>query len=336
MPEKADSTSQQGAVPPSTQWHLDAMSVEDTMQHAAPDATLKRERTGPTRAAAPPTLTLPAIPKEMTQPQMPAILSPHLVKPDNAKLESHPTHPITVVTPAFRAPGPRATPLPSRPGAKERNHRIALAGALVGFLALLLAFVPVAHGAGITASPWFSQASSALYPTPTPVLYPEHPIASGVGSFICTALPFARLVQQEQIADGLPHVWYVSVILGQWGVEHGWNIPDYTGYNWGNSSAIPGFPAVGGTSTPGSPAAFAYAYTPLQGVAIYETFTKMRFYVGVWQAYPNGPVAQAEALGQSPWDAGHYDEGGGIPGQSIINAMNQFNLYRFDNPNVSC
>src|SRR5579883_1726981 len=91
MPEKADSTSQQGAVPPSTQWHLDAMSVEDTMQHAAPDATLKRERTGPTRAAAPPTLTLPAIPKEMTQPQMPAILSPHLVKPDNAKLESHPT-----------------------------------------------------------------------------------------------------------------------------------------------------------------------------------------------------------------------------------------------------
>jgi hypothetical protein len=336
MPEKADSTSQHRAVSAATQWHMDAVGADVDMAQDAPDATLKRATTGRMRVVAPPTLSLPAIPKEMTQPQMPAILSPHLAKPDNQKLESHPTHPITVVTPKFRTPGPRATPLPPRPGAKQRNHRIAIAGTLVGFLVLLLTFVPIVHGAGVSAPQWLTQASSAEYPTATPVLYPQHPIASGVGSFVCTALPFARMVQQEQAADGLPHPWYVSVILGQWGVEHGWNIPDYTGYNWGNSSAIPGFPSVGGTNQPGSPGAFAYAYNPTQGAAIYETFTKMRFYVGVWQAYPNGPVAQAQAIGQSPWDAGHYQEGGGIPGQSILNAMNNFNLYRFDNPKAQC
>jgi hypothetical protein len=317
--------------------------MEDTPAAMPPDGEATQQRATVTDAAktaaqpvVPATITLPVIPKKATQPKTPAILSPHQTKPNNAALSSHPTHPVTVVAPKFRTPDPPARPLPARPGAHKRAHRVAIATALGALIVFALTFVPVVHGAGANFPQWFTQSSAALYPTPTPVLYPAHPVVSGVGSFICTALPFARLVQQEQAQDGLPHPWYVSVILAQWGVEQGWSIPGYTGYNWGNSSAIPGFAAVGGTNQPGSPGAFAYAYTPLQGVAIYETFTKMQFYVGVWQAYPNGPVAQAEALGQSPWDAGHYQEGGGIAGQSLLNAMNQFNLYRFDNPNVWC
>jgi hypothetical protein len=317
--------------------------MEDTPAAMPPDGEATQQRATVTDAAktaaqpvVPATITLPVIPKKATQPKTPAILSPHQTKPNNAALSSHPTHPVTVVAPKFRTPDPPARPLPARPGAHKRAHHVAIATALGALIVFALTFVPVVHGAGANFPQWFTQSSAALYPTPTPVLYPAHPVVSGVGSFICTALPFARLVQQEQAQDGLPHPWYVSVILAQWGVEQGWSIPGYTGYNWGNSSAIPGFAAVGGTNQPGSPGAFAYAYTPLQGVAIYETFTKMQFYVGVWQAYPNGPVAQAEALGQSPWDAGHYQEGGGIAGQSLLNAMNQFNLYRFDNPNVWC
>jgi hypothetical protein len=349
MPDQPDEMTRRQPTPANTMWHLSAMRSAATPDVVSGPTVVEAEAptvqraavTAPTKAISrpliPATITLPVIPKDATtQPRLPAVLSPHAVQPDNDKLESHPTHPITVVTPKFRTPGPRALPLPARKGAPRRAHRAAWLTIMGVVLVLALAFVPVVHGAGGKFSQWFALASSAEFPTPTPVLYPDHPVASGVGDFICVALPFARLVQKEQAQDGLPHPWYVSVILAQWGFEQGWNIPGYTGYNWGNSSAIPGFPSIGGTNQPGSPGAFAYAYSPLQGVAIYETFTKMNFYVGVWQAYPNGPVAQAEALGQSPWDAGHYQEGGGQPGQSLLNAMNDFNLYRFDNPNASC
>jgi len=300
--------------------------------------------TGPQRAISRTgIITLPAIPAvraPTTQPRVPAVLSPLGLKPDNKLLSKHPTNPVIVI-PAVQLQEtvPMAVPPKPHPHVRARTHRLTLATVLLMGLVLMVAFVPVAHAAGLGLPNWVPLANARAYPTPTPTptpIYPNHPVVSGVGAFICTALPFARLVQTRQMQQGLPHPWYVSVMLAQWGVEHGWSIPDYTGYNWGNSSAIPGFPSVGGLNVPGSPGAFAYAYTPLQGVDIYTIFTKMSFYTGVWQNYPNGPVAQAKALGQSPWDAGHYQEGGGIPGQSLLNAMNNYNLYRFDNLKVFC
>jgi hypothetical protein len=157
-----------------------------------------------------------------------------------------------------------------------------------------------------------------------------------VYSFVCTSLPFARLAQDKQMANGQSHPWYVSLILAQWGVEQGWHMPTYTGYNFGNVSAIGGFPAVGGINVPGSPGAFAYAYTPAQGVSEYVIFTgNGKYYGAVTANYPNGPRAQALALGQSPWDADHYASNGQYGGK-LINAMNSYNLYRYDNPNAGC
>ncbi len=229
--------------------------------------------------------------------------------------------------------------MPLPPHARARSHRVVAAATFVALLVVLLTFVPLARGAGVPLTGWFAQSKADVFPTPTPSptpVYAVHPVASGVGGFICVALPFARLAQVIQLRNGQPRPWYVSLILAQWGFEQGWNIPGYTGYNWGNSSAIAGYPAVSGTNQPGSPGAFAYAYDPIQGVGIYTTFTQMRFYTGVSAVWNQGPIAQAVALGQSPWDAGHYDEAGGPPGRTLVNIINEFGLQRFDNPNQSC
>lgn len=345
LPNPTNERDQRRAVPSNPTWHLGAMrevTETPTVELDGLAATTPRPAvTAPTRALPTlgkvPAISLPTLPKSVTRPQP---LAPHQVKPDNKALQKHPTHPVTVVPAVLATVHPaHAVPLPPRAGAKARNHRLAFAGMLGALLVVLLIFVPIAHGAGFSVPSIGAQGGLAEYPTPTPTavpIYPDHPFASGIGDFICVALPFARLVQQRELAAGLRYPWYVSMILAQWGVEHGWNIPDYTGYNWGNSSAIPGFPSVGGTGAVGSPGAFAYAYTPLQGVGIYVAFTQMGFYSGVTAAYPNGPWAQAIAMGQSPWDAGHYAEGGGGPGASLINVMRTFNLTRFDNPNAQC
>ena len=351
MPEEATprkSTAPRRAIPATQTWRVTAMN--ETQGRPVPDpaydeaaTALRPAVTGPQRALPAliaPTISLPALPRTTTQPKMPAVLPPHLVRPDNKMLQKHPTHPVTVVPSRQQSTHPlRAVPPPPRPGAKARNHRLAIAATLGVILTIMLIFVPIAHGAGFSLPGIGAQASLAEYPTvtPTPVpIYPAHPVASGVGDFICVALPFARLVQQRELQAGLAHPWYVSVILAQWGIEQGWNIPGYTGYNWGNSSAIPGFPAVGGINVPGSPSAFAYAYNPLQGVDIYVVFTQMNFYTGITAAYPNGAIAQAIAMGESPWDAGHYAEGGGGAGASLVNVIREFNLQRFDNPSVMC
>jgi hypothetical protein len=318
-------------------------AAADAMAEEHPGASTGTQRALVRSTVVMPSITLPSIPAVKasdSQPRVPVVLSPLGLKPDNKTLSKHPTNPVVVI-PAVQHQDtiPMAVPPRPMPKARARTHRMTLATVLVLALGLLVIFVPVARGAGLGVPNWVPLADARAYPTPTPSptpIYAVHPVVFGVHDFICTALPFARLVQVKQKQNGLPHPWYVSVIIAQWGVEHGWHIPDYTGYNWGNSSAIPGFDSVGGLNVPGSPGAFAYAHTPLEGVSIYEIFTRMHFYTAVYQNYPNGPVAQAEALGQSPWDAGHYQEGGGIPGQSILNAMNGYNLYRFDNPSVFC
>jgi hypothetical protein len=148
--------------------------------------------------------------------------------------------------------------------------------------------------------------------------------ANNETSFVKLALPYAVSAHQQCN-------WPVSLILAQWGVEHGWKIPSYTGYNWGNSSAISGFPTVPGLKVAGSPSAFAYAKTPEQGVQIYVRFCKMRFYTGVAPAAASGVNAAAVALGKSPWDAGHYTNTGN-PGSSLLNVLRAYNLYWYDDP----
>jgi surface antigen len=168
---------------------------------------------------------------------------------------------------------------------------------------------------------------------------PNLPQASGEAAFVCAALPFAQLAASDITAgpQAQPHPWYVSVILAQWGVEQGWQMPSMLdGYNVGNVSAIPGQPSVGGTGQPGSPASFAYASTPQQGVADYVLFVQNGLYTSVAAAYPGGPQAQAVALGESPWDAGHYAISGGGPGASLIAAITTYHLTQYDQPGATC
>lgn len=165
----------------------------------------------------------------------------------------------------------------------------------------------------------------------------SRPRVSGEQAFVCALLPFARTAQANMLTGAHPvaHPWAVSLILAQWGVEQGWITPTYTGYNFGNVSAYPGFPSVGGTGAPGSPGAFSYGQTAEQGVDEYVTFAQMNYYAGVAAAYAGGPDAQATAMGQSPWDAAHYDSGGG-PGSKLMSVLHTFNLAQYDNPSATC
>ena len=168
---------------------------------------------------------------------------------------------------------------------------------------------------------------------------PTLPQAFGEPSFVCAALPFAQLAQSD-ITNGpqaQPHPWYVSVILAQWGVEQGWQMPSHLdGYNFGNVSAHPR-PAHRRRHRPTRiTRRLCECPTPQQGVADYVLFVQNGQYNAVAAAYPNGPQAQAAALGASPWDAGHYAEGGGGPGASLITAITTYHLTQFDQPGASC
>lgn len=146
---------------------------------------------------------------------------------------------------------------------------------------------------------------------------------SGVQPFIEFSLPFARRAHDQT-------GWPVSMILAQWGLEHGWKLPGYTGYNFGNCGAVPGEPTVGGINVPGSPAAFAYAPTAEDGLRIYVHVAHLSYYSAIAPtAASQGVDAAARALGRSPWDAGHYTNHND-PGSSLIAILHNFNLYQYD------
>ncbi len=152
---------------------------------------------------------------------------------------------------------------------------------------------------------------------------PKFGTATGVKKFVEFALPYARKAHQQT-------GWPVSLILAQWGLEQGWHVPSYTGYNWGNVAALPGEPTVHGTAAPGSPSAFAYARTPDDGLRYYVRVAHVGYYKAVAPtAAKYGPDAAARALGQSPWDAAHYTSIHS-PGSSLINLMRVYNLYWYD------
>jgi LysM repeat protein len=144
-----------------------------------------------------------------------------------------------------------------------------------------------------------------------------------VRAFIAFSLPYARETSRRT-------GWPVSMLLAQWGLEKSWRPYTFTGYNWGNCGAMPGEPAIPGTSVPGSPASFAFAYTPQQGVAEYVHVAHLRYYAGVAPAWRGGGAnAAARALGASPWDWGHYTNLNS-PGSSLIALMRAYNLYWYD------
>lgn len=152
---------------------------------------------------------------------------------------------------------------------------------------------------------------------------PKLGTARGVSQFIAFVLPYARRAHAQT-------GWPTSLILAQWGVEHGWHLPSYTGYNFGNCGAIPGEPTIGGLNVPGSPSAFSYARTPEDGLRQYVHVAHLGYYTAVAPSARSGGVdAAARALGRSPWDAGHYTDHG-EPGSSLLTVLHVYNLYWYD------
>lgn len=169
---------------------------------------------------------------------------------------------------------------------------------------------------------FFASSGAAAY-IPAPPQPPRYGPVSGVQNFIAFVLPYARRAHD---ATG----WPTSLIIAQWGLEHGWRLPGYTGYNFGNCGAVPGEQTIGGLNVPGSPAAFTYSATPEDGLRVYIHVAHLSFYTGVaWAAQHQSVDAAARALGASPWDAGHYTDHND-PGSSLIAILQAYNLYQYD------
>jgi LysM repeat protein len=174
--------------------------------------------------------------------------------------------------------------------------------------------IPLVEGAHTASAPKVPAASQ-------PATYGS---AKGVKAFITFVMPYAR---QAHDVTG----WPISMILAQWGLEQAWRVPGYTGFNFGNVAALPGEPTVNGIAVPGSPAAFAFAKTPQDGLRYYIRVAHLSYYSRVAPAARSGgPDAAARALGASPWDAGHYTSISS-PGSSLVRLIHAYNLYVYDN-----
>jgi|HubBroStandDraft_1064217.scaffolds.fasta_scaffold174371_3 hypothetical protein len=123
--------------------------------------------------------------------------------------------------------------------------------------------------------------------------------------FFAAALPFAQWASRD---TGV----LVSVILAHWAGENGYKWPP-PGNNPGN---------VGNTEHGGM---VNYANIT-QGVAAYIQTMNLGYYKAVRSAV--GAIAQADALGASPWAAGHY---GSPPGSNLVALINDYGLTRYDN-----
>jgi hypothetical protein len=292
----------------------------------------------------------------LTVPTLPAVMCP-TAPTDDAPLPTG----IMLIPGATRQPTMR---LPRQHSSivhhhREKNVMVLSATVLILIVAFIFAATPLGAAASEASASAYQASANAIaeaqhkpapFPTPAKGKPPvtssapskptvptsnDTPHINNVHTFICTLLPWARYASRYT-TDSAGHPWRPSVILAQWAVEQGGRIPSYTGYNLGNVSAIAGFPSVNGLAVVGSPGHFAFAYTLSQGVKEYLIFANNKHhYAGVNAAYPAGAAAQAYALGRSPWDAAHYNGGGG-PVSSLVQTMNRNNLYRFDNPQVGC
>ena len=95
------------------------------------------------------------------------------------------------------------------------------------------------------------------------------------------------------------------VLLAQWGLETDWGNAINNQNNLGNIRCVFNWPCVGG-----------FAQFPSLTMFCSEAIATWHngFYANVLSAV--GPAAQIAAIGASPWDAGHYDNGGG-PGSAL-------------------
>ena len=144
---------------------------------------------------------------------------------------------------------------------------------------------------------------------PTP-----HPVSTE-RDFLQLLLPYARVAHDQT-------GWPVSVILAQWGQEHGWQLPDFDGWNLGNEKAY--------GNQPITPSGFCIAANPEIGLAQYLHVAALPYYDAIAPAARlAGADAAARALGASPWDAGHYTHDNN-PGDDLLHLMRVFNLYQYD------
>lgn len=138
------------------------------------------------------------------------------------------------------------------------------------------------------------------------------------GQFVATYAQLAR-----QIAAHFPGL-SSRVILAQWAVETGWGSSALAVYHH-NLAGIRWYgravqtEQLGGTT--GKPGTGFAGYASLTGFAAdYLYVIGLPYYAAVRSAV--GDVAQARALGASPWDAGHYTSGGEVGG-SLLSALRQ-------------
>lgn len=116
----------------------------------------------------------------------------------------------------------------------------------------------------------------------------------------------AQLAQMAANLCGLD----VHVILAQWQVEEGISSANWPGNN--PAGITPGNPAVDRLSTGArTSGGFLVFPTPAAGAQAYATlYNTDPNYAGVRAAIKTGnPIAELNAIIQSPWDAGHYDNG---------------------------
>ena len=196
---------------------------------------------------------------------------------------------------------------------------LVLAQTLVGALTPLGRSERQAVGGALLALGAAAPAISTPFPTgPTP-----QPVSTPA-AFIKTMLPYAQRAHRDL-------GWPVSVVLAQMGVEHGWSFPDFDGWNLANSKAFPDPNGDGGVCYH-QPIVrgFCYASSPQIGLAIYEHCAQLRYYGAIGPAARSGgAAAAARAMGQSPWDEGHYSLNG-VAGGKLLVAMSTYNLYQYD------
>jgi hypothetical protein len=99
------------------------------------------------------------------------------------------------------------------------------------------------------------------------------------------------------------------VLLTQWGVETGWGNQIYNQNNLGNIRCLTSVPCINGFAQFSSLESFV-----ANAIAVWHN----GFYSNVLATV--GQDAQCLAIGLSPWDAGHYDNGSG-PGSSLLAAL---------------
>lgn len=127
-------------------------------------------------------------------------------------------------------------------------------------------------------------------------------------TFFDDALPLA---QRASAGTGV----LVSVILAQWA--------DETTYGTSNDWTVKHNP---GNVSPGG----VVASYPTLDAGVNAWIVTMND--GTYNAVKRAQTWQAQclALGQSPWAAGHYDDGNG-PGSALVAIVSSYQLYQYDN-----